>query len=88
MTDQGEPVDVVYLDFLKAFDSVCHRLLVKKMIAMGINLKITCWVEEFLKSRTFRVKLGGHFSSEGIVKSGVPQGSVLGPLQFLILIDS
>ncbi len=41
MTDQGEPVDVVYLDFLNAFDSVCHRLLVKKMVAMGINLKIT-----------------------------------------------
>ncbi len=41
MTAQGEPVDVVYLDFSKAFDSVCHRLLVKKMVAMGINLKIT-----------------------------------------------
>ncbi len=53
MTDQGEPVDVVYLDFSKAFDSVCHRLPVKKMVAMGINLKITRWVEEFLNNRTF-----------------------------------
>ncbi len=42
MTDQGEPVDVVYLDFSKAFDSVCHRLLVKKMVAKGIHLKLTC----------------------------------------------
>ncbi len=41
MTDQGKPVDVIYLDFSKVFDSVCHRLLVKKMAAMGINLKIT-----------------------------------------------
>ncbi len=53
MTDQGEPVDVVYLDFSIAFDSVCHRLLVKKMVAMGIHLKITRWLEEFLQNRTF-----------------------------------
>ncbi len=41
MPDQSEPVDVVYLDISKAVDSVCHRLLVQKMVAMGINLKIT-----------------------------------------------
>ncbi len=87
MTDQCEPVDVVYLHFWKAFDSVCHRLLVKKMVAMGIRLKTKRWVEEFLKNRAFRVKLRGHLSSEGIVKSGVLQGSVLGPLLFLIFIN-
>ncbi len=87
MTVQGEPVDVVYLHFWKAFDSVCHRLLVKKMEAMGIHLKTTRWVEELLKNRVFRVKLGGHFSSEGIVKSGVLQGPVLGPLLFLIFLN-
>ncbi len=51
LTDQGEPVDVVYLDFSEAFDSVCHHLLVKTMVAMGIHLKMTRWVEEFLKNR-------------------------------------
>ncbi len=54
---------------------------------MGIHLKITRWVEELLKNRTYRVKLGGHLSSEVIVKSGVPQGSVLGLLPFLIFIN-
>ncbi len=68
MTDQGEPVDVVYS---KAFDSVSHRLLVKKMVATGIHLKITRWVEELIKNRTFRLKLGGQLSREGVVKSGV-----------------
>ncbi len=80
MTDLGELVDVVYIDFSKAFDSVCHRLLVKRMVAMGVHSEITRWVEEFLKIRTFRVKLGSHLSSEG-----VPKGSVIGPLLFLIV---
>ncbi len=80
MTDQRETVDVVYLDLSKALDSVCHRLLIKKMEAMGIHPKINRWVEEFLNNRIFRVKLGGHHSSVGAVKSGVSQGSVLGPL--------
>ncbi len=59
MTDQGEPVGVVYLDFSKAFDSLCHRLLVKKMVQIGIHLKITRWVEEFLKNRIKMVELCG-----------------------------
>ncbi len=59
MTDQDEPVGVVYLDFSKAFDSLCHRLLVKKMVQIGIHLKITRWVEEFLKNRIKMVELCG-----------------------------
>ncbi len=88
VADQGELVDVVNLDFFKAFVLVCHRLLIKEIAAMGINLKINCWVEEFLKNRTLRVKLGGHLSSEGTVKSGEHQGSVLGPLLVLIFINN
>ncbi len=83
MANQGEPADVVYLDFSKAFDSMCHRLLITKMEAVGIHSKIISWIGEFLKNKTFRVELDDHHSSEGTVKSGVPQGSVLGPLLFL-----
>ncbi len=85
-TDQRELVDVVYLDFSKAFNSVCHVLLIRKMEAMGIRPKINPWVEEFLNNRTFRVKLGDHHSSAGAVKIGVPQDSVLVPVRFLIFI--
>ncbi len=55
MTEQGEPIDVIYLDFSKAFDSVCHRLLIKKMEAMGMQPKINRLVEEFLNNRTFKI---------------------------------
>ncbi len=74
MIVQGEPVDVIYLDFSKSFDSMCHLLLVKEMVAMGIHLKITHWVEVFLKNRTYRVKLGGHLFIEGIVKKRCASG--------------
>ncbi len=60
MTDQGETVDDAYLDFCKAFNSLCHRLLIKKMNAMGIHPKITPSVEEFPNNRIFRVKLGNN----------------------------
>ncbi len=70
MTDLGEPVDVVHLDLSIVFDSVCRRLQVNKMVAMRIHLRITHWVEEFLKNRIFRAKLSGHLLSEGIIKRG------------------
>ncbi len=57
------------------------------LVAMGNHLKIIRWVEEFLKSRTFRMKLGGHLSTEGISKSGVFQDSMLVPLLCLIYIN-
>jgi len=77
---------VVYLDYRKAFDSVPHRRLIEKLKSFGIDGKLLQWMDDFLTSRTMKVGLRGTFSQLLEVLSGVPQGSVLGPLLFLVLV--
>jgi hypothetical protein len=81
--DNGDRIDAIAIDFSKAFDLVPHSRLLMKIAISGVDSRIVALVREFLRSRTQRVRLGGHLSEEVRVTSGVPQGSVLGLLLIL-----
>jgi len=81
------PVDVIYLDFQKAFDKVPHRRLILKLQAHGFGGNVLRWIENWLCGRQQRVVLNGQYSDWKWVLSGVAQGSVLGPLLFVVYIN-
>ena len=82
--DKGEPMDIIYLNFSKAFDKVPHRRLLGKMEAMGIGGILLNWVRSWLTGRSQRTVINGGCSGWAELLSGDPQGSVLGPLLFVI----
>ena len=85
--EEGARLDTVYLDFAKAFDKVDHNVLITKLAANKIKGKLGRWIREFLSERKFRVVANGEFSEEHHVKSGVPQGTVLAAILFIIMIS-
>ena len=85
--DDGDQVDIIYTDFEKAFDKVPHRRLISKLRTYGLNEQLINWIRAFLFSRSQQVKINRIVSGFKPVLSGIPQGSVLCPLLFVIFIN-
>ncbi len=86
--DKGETVGVLFLDLKKAFDTVNHSILVSKLSHLGISNEALEWIESYLYGRSQVTFVNHTYSAAGHVDCGVPQGSILGPLFFILYVNS
>ena len=85
--DQGKSVDVMCMDFMKAFDKVSHKHLIHKLKNFEVHEQVINWIQDFLSDRTQVVRYNDIISSTESVLSGIPQGAVIGPVSFLSFIN-
>ena len=83
----GIPIDVIYLDYQKAFDCVPHQRLLSQIESFGISGQILQWIKSFLSNRRQKVRVNNSESTLGPVISGVPHGSILGPVLFSLFVN-
>ena len=85
--DKNQPCLGIYIDLVKAFDTVCHKKLLNKLRNCGIRGNVLNLLKSYLTDRVQYVKIDNYISSPNSVKYGVPQGSVLGPILFILYIN-
>ncbi len=87
LLDEGHTVELASFNFAKAFDSVNHRFLLAKLKASGIDGAVINWIKSYLSNRSYQVQIDGVLSEEAPCHRGVPQGSVISPLLFLLYVN-